>query len=114
MVLRVFAGTSPFVGAIFSIFEVVASFVINTIKGLVPGAVKFAKLVPTTVMDKYKKLSEKVVDIFETLKDHDEKLVKSGSAPRQYTMPQILSMFSERFGDDDKELVKDIKSKLGW
>lgn len=114
MVLRMFAGSNPIAAALFSIFEVIASFFLNTIKGLVPGSIKFANLVPTPIVNQYKKLSEKIVDIFETLKDRDAASVKNGSVPQQYTLTQILSLFSERFGDDDKNLVKEIKTKLGW
>lgn len=114
IVLRVFAGSNPVVGALFSIFEVIASFFLNTIKGLVPGAIKFANLAPTAVVNQYKKLSEKIIDIFETLKDRDDAAAKNGGQPQQYTLPQILDLFSQRFGDDDKNLVKEIKQKLGW
>ena len=114
VVLRVFAGTNPIVGALFSIFEVIASFVINAVKGLVPGAVKFAKLAPTSVVNQYKKLSEKIIDTFETLKDREDATVSQGGQPQQYTLKQILSMFSKSFGDDDKDLVDEIKARLGW
>lgn len=113
-VLRVFAASNPFVGALFSVFEVIASFFINALKGLTPGAFKFANFTPTHIVNQYKKLSEKIIDVFETLKDRDESMASNGGTAKTYTLKEIFSMFSQRFGDDDKDLVDEIKTRLGW
>lgn len=113
-VLRVFAASNPFIGALFSIFEVISSFIINALKGLTPGAFKFANFTPTHIVNRYKKLSEKIIDVFETLKDRGDALDTNGGTVKSYTLKEILSIFSQRFGDDDKDLVDEIKTRLGW
>jgi hypothetical protein len=110
LVLRVLSNSNPAFKAIFSIFEVIASFIIRGFKSLTPGAFSFANFTPSPVANAYKKLSEKIVDTFETLKDRDD----AAGQPKQYTLKEILSMFAERFGDDDKSLVDSIKARLGW
>jgi hypothetical protein len=112
--LRLFAASNPFIGALFSVFEVISSFFISALKGLTPGAFKFANFTPTRIVDQYKKLTEKIIDVFETLKDRDEALSSNGGTVKTYTLKEIFSMFSQRFGDDDKNLVDEIKVRLGW
>lgn len=114
IVLRIFAASNPIVGAIFSVFEAIASLAINTIKGLVPGSVKFANLVPVGMFNEYKNVVEKMVDKIEMLSSHEKEVSKTLSQQKMYTLQDLKQEFSKEFGDTDKKLIETVKENLSW
>lgn len=109
VLLRVFASSSPIIGAIFNIFEAFGAFVINGIKHLLPKAASLASLVSKADYTKYKALLLKIVDSVEELK-YNTKLVPE----KEYTLDDILSKFSKNFDSSDKALVDELTVEAKW
>ena len=66
--LRFFAAMNPIAGAIFSIFEHFASYVISLIKGVFPNSLSFSKLVEFIELDKnLNNTDKKLIDELKTV-----------------------------------------------
>lgn len=106
--LRIASATNPIAGAIFSIFNVAGSFVINTIKGLAPKSFEISKMISITEHVKYKDVLVKIVDLIEELKRNSELAAKT------YTLPELLDSFEKKFDQKDKEAINDILKEQKW
>lgn len=107
-VLRVAASTNPIAKAVFGIFETVAGFAVNCIRGLIPGVVSASKLVPQVQYDEYKSTLCKMIDVIQDLKSTEE---KTGEA---VSLKSIRQEFSIRLNDSEKELIRKCKKDLNW
>ena len=103
LALRFFATMNPIAGAIFSIFEHIASYLISLIKGIVPNAVKFSNHVESNIFDKYKNTLDSIVDILEKMKSTQK---ETGI---KYTMDDMLIKFDKDLNDPDKKLIDELK-----
>jgi cell shape-determining protein MreC len=108
LLLRVFASTNPIAGAIFGIFNAIASGFISIIKGLTPKAISISNLVHEDEHLKYKNTLDKIVDTIETLK------LKGEAANKTYTLSELLVELDKRMDDPDKEAIKDILKDQKW
>ena len=61
ILLRLFAGTNPIIGAIFSIFEHIAAMLIRSIKAIVPKSLEFSNHIESKLFDKYKHTLTKII-----------------------------------------------------
>lgn len=112
--LRLAASAYPPAATAFSIIDMIASFFIGIIKGLAPGAAKFAKLVPEQLHSIYKETLSHVVDDLEMLVAKEKEDQKKGVTPKRYLMSEILSMFEGSMDQSHKDVVKDVKKDLKW
>jgi len=110
LVLRLAASANPVVGSIFSIFEIGFSWLIQLVKGIAPGAVKFANLVPTHVSDGYKDTLHKLIDSIELMKEREA----AAGTEKEYTITELLQEVSKTMDQSDKDRVDKIKRELKW
>lgn len=109
-VLRLLAASNPIAGSIFSIFEIGASWVINSIKSIFPKSVDFSKLVPTHIADGYKSTLKNIMDEV-LLLEHQQ---KSTNPPTSITLDQLVVNIQKNLNDQDKINVAEIKGELNW
>jgi hypothetical protein len=114
LVLRVASTVNPIAASIFSIFDMMVSFVIKLLQSLAPGAAKMAKLVPEATATLYKQTLGHMVDTIEMIKTKDKESVVAGQAPEKYTLNDILTKFSETMDQKNKDVVKEVKTELNW
>jgi len=110
LVLRLAASANPVVGSIFSIFEIGFSWVISLIKGIAPGAAKFASLVPTHISDGYKDTLQKLIDSIELMKDREA----AAGGEKEHTISELLTEVSKSMDQSDKDRIDRIKRELKW
>lgn len=103
MVLRFLAASNPIASAIFSIFEQIAGFIINVIKGIAPRAVQFSKHIEFNIFSRYREALDTIVDTIEQNKKIQK---KSG---KQISLDEILVEFDKNLNDDEKKLIEELK-----
>lgn len=110
LVLRVLAASNPIAGSIFSVFEMAASWLINTVKSIFPKSVNFSKLVPTSISDGYKSTLKNIMDEVLLLENQQ----KSSNPPTTITLDQLVVNIQKNLNDQDKINVAEIKTELNW
>jgi len=103
MVLRFLAATNPIAGAIFSVFEHIASYAISIIKGIAPRSVDFSNLTSSVEFGKYKTTLDSVVDTVETMKNIEKKTGVS------YTLKDLSVELDKNLNDNEKRLIGELK-----
>jgi len=103
MVLRFLAATNPIAGAIFSVFEHIASYAISLIKGIAPRSVDFSNLTSSVEFGKYKTTLDSVVDTVETMKNIEKKTGVS------YTLKDLSVELDKNLNDNEKRLIGELK-----
>lgn len=111
LILRFASMSNPIAASIFSIFDTMMSWFVNLIKVLAPKAVEIAGHTATAVTEKYKKTMTKMIDVIETLKEHQKAL---GDPNRKYTLDELMVEFSKVMNDDEKKMVSEIKHDIGF
>jgi len=109
LVLRFASMSSPVAASIFSIFETIASWVINLIKLIVPKAVEVAGHTATAVANKYRDIMTKMIDNIENLKQ-----IQKRDPTRKFTIDELLNELSKSMNTDEKEMVEKIKHDIGY
>ena len=113
IVLRIAAASNPIAASVFSIFEMVASWLINTIKSVFPKSIDFSKLVPHTTFDGYKTTLHKVVDAIESVKSKEATL-KKADATKCISMDDLSNEIAKSFDAADSARVDEAKKDLLW
>lgn len=103
-VLRFLSTMNPIAGAIFSIFEHIASYVILIIKGIVPKSIEFSKFTPTAKFDNYKDALDTVVDTLENMKNIQH------HGDRAYTLNDVFNELDKNLNDPEKKLIAELRS----
>jgi len=103
VVLRFLAATNPIAGAIFSVFEHIASYAISLIKGIAPRSVDFSNLTSSVEFGKYKTTLDSVVDTVETMKNIEKKTGVS------YTLKDLSVELDKNLNDNEKRLIGELK-----
>lgn len=108
LILRVLSTVNPIAAAAFSIFNLIGSFVLTTIKSLTPNAIHMSKLVLQSEHNKYKDTLDKIVDTVEELKRKGELLNK------EITLSEVLVELDKVMNDPDKDCVKELLKNQNW
>lgn len=104
IVLRVFAASNPIAGAIFSVFNIVFSWVIHLVQSLAPEAAKVAGFVEQKSMDEIKAITSKLVDAIQMTKEKAQ--ATGGIATVDNTLKEL------NLSEKEETVVDDIKKKL--
>lgn len=102
--LRIFSSTNPIAGAVFSVFEQIASWFIYLIKGLTPNAPKVAKLIDQDYFNGVKETLVWVVKKIEEYKDETNPEAK-------VKITDLLDDLSQAMDKKHKEIIKRLKSE---
>lgn len=108
LLLRIASATNPIAAAVFSVFNVIGSGVLQLIKGLTPKAVEISNLVHLNEHNKYKETLDKVVDTIETFK------LKCEAGNKQCTLGEVLEELDRVMDQKDKDCIKDILKDQKW
>jgi hypothetical protein len=103
IVLRFLAAANPIAGAIFSVFEHIASYAISLIKGIAPRSVDFSNLTSSLEFTRYKTTLDSVVDTIEVMKTIEK---KTGVT---YTLKDLGVELDKNLNDSDKRLIGELK-----
>ena len=108
LILRIASMSNPIAASIFSIFNMIGSWVVNVIKVIVPKAVDIAGHVTENVFNAYKSTLTKIVDAIQMEKINAEK------AGKQPNLEDVINQVAESMNDDEKAIIKEIKTALHW
>lgn len=108
LVLKFASSSSPIASSIFSIFETMGSWVINAVKTIVPKAVTIAGNVSKSVYNETSQLLTKIVDSIQWIKEQEK------TTGQPVTVKQLLDQLDKSLDVKEKEMVTDIKKKLGY
>jgi len=108
LLLRIASASNPIAAAVFSVFNVIGSGILQLIKGLTPRAVEISKLVHLDEHNKYKETLDKVVDTIETFK------LKCEAGNKQCTLGEVLEELDRVMDQKDKDCIKDILKDQKW
>ncbi len=108
LILRLLAASNPIAGAIFSIFDTVLSWVVNTIRVLAPRALQVAGTVEKEVYTATKNTLTTIVDCVETAK------IQGDASGKPATIEDLLNTAELSMTPADKALIDKLKVQLGW
>ena len=108
LILRVLSTVNPIAATAFSIFNLLGSVVLNTVKSLTPNAVNLCKLVPQSEHNKYKDTLDKIVDTVEELKRKGELLQKD------ILLSEVLVELDKSMNQSDKDCVEELLKNQNW
>lgn len=111
LILRYASLSNPLAASIFSIFTTIGSWIVNTIRVLIPKAVEAAGHTATSVFTAYKSTMYKIVDSIQTLKERQKAL---GDPNKKFTLDELMDEFSKNLSDEDKKRVVEIKQEIGY
>lgn len=106
--LRIASATNPIAAAVFSVFNVIGSGILQLVKGLAPKAVEISNLVHLDEHNKYKETLDKVVDTIETFK------LTCEAANKQCTLSDVLEELDRKMDQKNKDCIKDILKDQKW
>ncbi len=107
IILRFAAGTNPIVGAIFSLFEQIGSWVIHCVRILLPKAINFAHFVPQAEFNDYKNTLKDIIHCVQKLKTNNVD-------NRSISLDDLLNDLDRKLDTEDKKRIDIIKSELNW
>ncbi|MEY4572550.1 MAG: hypothetical protein RLZ10_1792 [Bacteroidota bacterium] len=104
IVLRFLSSVNPIAGAVFSIFEHIASYAILIIKGIVPKSIEFSNFTPTPKFDRYKTALDTVVDTLEHMK------TVQYNSDKKYDLDDVFKELAKNLNDPEKKLIDELKT----
>ena len=111
MILRFASMSNPIAGSIFSIFNIIGSWIVNGVKMLFPKAIEMAGHTTTSIFKAYKSTMTKMIDGIQTLKDRQKAI---GDPNKKFTLDELFIELSKLMSDDDKKRVDEIKREIGY
>lgn len=109
IILRIASATNPIAAAAFSIFNIIASFIIGLFKTLTPQAFSLCNFVKTNDMVKYKTTLTKIVDVIQEFKVKEAE--KEGD---NFSLNDLLTKLSINMDEADKNTVNQILIEEKW
>jgi hypothetical protein len=100
IILKFAAQSNPIAASLFSIFEVIAGYMISAIKNIIPNAANCSNLVES----KYKYVLTHYVSLFEQL--------KKSKSTTMYNLEDLFKLFSNELNFESKKLITDIRTSL--
>lgn len=108
IVLRILSVTNPIAASIFSIFNVIASTLIASLKKLTPKAFDLCKMVHLEEKTKYKDTLIKIVNVIQSFKE------KAEEQNKEYSLSQILVLLEKDMDQDEKDVVDELLVEEKW
>lgn len=111
LLLRIMSMSNPIAASVFSIFNMMGSWMINIIKVIFPKALAMAGNTATSVFNAYRSTMYKLIDSIQVIKDRQKAL---GDPNRKFTVDELLTELSQNMGDEDKKRIDEIKREIGY
>ena len=109
IILRLLAASNPVAAAAFSIFDMLASFVINIFKALTPKAFEISKLSNAKETYKIKELLNIVINTLQKFKERQK-----DNPSKTFSMTEIFNDLNSEMDKEEKNMVQDILRELKW
>lgn len=107
-VLRIASMSNPICASIFQIFNVAGSWVVNTIKVIVPKAVELSGSISNNIFNAYKNTLVKVIDGIQIVRD---RAIAAGKEPN---LEDVLNEVEKTMNSDEKAIIDELKKSLNW
>lgn len=111
LILRFASLSNPIAASIFSVFNTIGSWMVNTIAAIFPKALEIAGHTLTKVSNAYRDTMTKMIDCIETLRQQQK---ASGDINKKYTLDELLIELSKSLDGDEKAMVDKIKRDIGF
>ncbi len=108
LILRMVSMSNPIAASIFSIFNIMGSWIVRTVKVLFPKAVEIAGHVSVDIFNSYKSTMWKLVDGIQIIKDRAS---AKGETPN---LNDVLDEIAKTMNSEEKAIVEQIKKSLNW
>ena len=108
LILRMVSMSNPIAASIFSIFNMMGSWLVNIIKVILPKAVEMAGHTANHVFDAYKSTMWKLVDGIQLIKD------RAAAKGQQPNLNEVLDEVAKSMNSDEKAIIDEIKKALNW
>lgn len=108
LILRLASLSNPIAASIFSIFNMMGSWIINFFAVLFPKAIQLAGNVSSSMFDAYKSTLIKLVDAIQLAKSN------ATAAGKQPDIDTVLDEVAKSMNYDEKKIVEELKWALHW
>ena len=105
LVLRLLAASNPIAATVFSVFNIIGAAIIHIIKGVAPKSLNFSGFSASAELEKYKTTLSKLITSIEEIR-------AMADAGKTITVADLLQHFDTELDRSDKDLIKELKTKL--
>lgn len=105
LVLRLLAASNPIAATVFSVFNIIGAAIIHIIKGVAPKSLNFSGFSASAELEKYKTTLSKLIASIEEIR-------AMADAGKPITVADLLQHFDTELDRSDKDLIKELKTKL--
>ena len=105
LVLRLLAASNPIAATMFSVFNIIGAAIIHIIKGVAPKSLNFSGFSASAELEKYKTTLSKLITSIEEIR-------AMADAGKPITVADLLQHFDTELDRSDKDLIKELKTKL--
>lgn len=109
IVLRVLSMTNPIAASVFSIFNMIGSTIISTVKALTPNAFSMSKLVDEHEYNRYKETLDMIVDTIQEFRVKEKEL-----PDKQYKLSEVLSVLNGIMDQKHKDVIDELLINQKW
>ena len=109
IVLRVLSMTNPIAASVFSIFNMIGSTIISTVKALTPNAFSMSKLVDEHEYNRYKETLDIIVDTIQEFRVKEKEL-----PDKQYKLSEVLSVLNGIMDQKHKDVIDELLINQKW
>lgn len=109
IVLRILSMTNPIAASVFSIFNMIGSTIIATVKALTPNAVSMSKFVDAHEHDRYKETLDIIVD---TIQEY--RVIETKFPEKQYKISELLENLKGVMDQKHKDVIEELLVNQKW
>lgn len=109
LILRLLSATNPVAAALFSVFNLIGSTIVNLLKGLTPKAFEISNFISKSDLVKYKQPLVKIINTVQKLKE------KIKDNPNTIiTLEKVLLELDKELDKSEKDLIDEILVEEKW
>jgi hypothetical protein len=110
LVLRVLSQTNPVAAAVFGLFEMAGSAVLQLVKVAIPNSFSYAKFVDKGTSEKYRGTLDKILDTLQVLKEQN----KLAPDDKKIDLEMIFAELDKKLDDAEKRVVTERLQSMNW
>lgn len=110
LVLRVLSQTNPIAAAVFGLFEMAGSAVLQLVKVVIPNSFGHAKFVDKGTSEKYRGTLDKIIDTLQILKEQN----KLASEENRINLDAVFAELDKKLDDAEKRVVTERLQSMNW
>lgn len=109
VVLRILAMSNPIAAAVFSVFNMIGSTIISTVKAITPNASQLSNLVDSKEHNRFKETLDLIVDTIQDFKSKEKEI-----PDKTYKLSDILSEFDKVLDKKHKDVIEELLINQRW